>query len=73
MMHRYILLSDCRCHLDTVISLQYLLMLWLSIMIFKGSGGQMDKVSASQPLDRGFEPHTTMIPDMTSVLVGSRK
>ena len=24
----------------------------------KGSGGLMDKVSASQPWDRGFEPHT---------------
>ena len=25
---------------------------------FKGSGDLMDKVSASQPRDRGFEPHT---------------
>ena len=24
----------------------------------KGSDGLIDKVSASQPLDRGFEPHT---------------
>ena len=24
----------------------------------KGSDGLMDKVSASQPRDRGFEPHT---------------
>ena len=28
--------------------------LWSS----KGSGGLMDKVSASQPRDRGFETHT---------------
>ena len=25
--------------------------------IYEGSGGQMDKVSASQPWDRGFKPH----------------
>ena len=24
----------------------------------RGSGGLMDKVSATQPRDRGFEPHT---------------
>ena len=25
--------------------------------VYKGSDGIMDKVSASQPRDRGFEPH----------------
>ena len=28
------------------------------ICFIKGSNGLMDKVSASQPRDRGFEPHT---------------
>ena len=37
----------------------------------KGSGGLMDKVSASQPLDRGFELQT--IPNKALALVGSRK
>ena len=46
----------------------------------KDSGGLVDKVSVSQPRDRGFEfqdrgfeSHTTMIPHMTPVYVGSRK
>ena len=26
--------------------------------VFNGSNGLMDKVSTSQPRDRGFEPHT---------------
>ena len=28
-----------------------------SKILFKGSVGLMDQVSASQPRDRGFEPH----------------
>ena len=27
--------------------------------LLKGSGGLMDKVSATQPQDHGFEPHTS--------------
>ena len=43
--------------------------------IVKGGSGLTDKVSASQPRNCGFEPHTgrTMISHKTSVLVGSRK
>ena len=42
------------------------------------SGGLMDKVSASQPRDLGFECHTGDVHDslydsMTPVLVGSKK
>ena len=45
---------------------------------YKGSGGLIDKVSASQPGDRGFESNMghyglTMIPHMTSVLASFRK
>ena len=56
-------------HLDRVIEIK-------NGKAFKGSNGLMDKVSASQPQDRGFEPYTwvtVMIPHMTPVLDGSRK
>ena len=41
----------------------------------KGSGGLINKVSASQPRDRDSNPIrvTTMIPHKTPVLIGSRK
>ena len=43
--------------------------------IAKGSDGLMDKVSVSHYREHGFDPTrvTTKIPQMTPVLVGSRK
>ena len=43
-------------------------------ILSKGSRGLMDKVSASQPRDHGFEPLTGHDHDWSvPVLVGSRK
>ena len=52
-------LISCKISLSTFTSsLIHVFLVILVVLYFKGSGDLMDKVSASQPGDRGLEPHT---------------